>query len=1002
MKFLPSLLVIIIITGASVLFAQPVDVLPVRISEGAQSLNGAWTFKYIPSSDVNDDENFYQPLFNVSSWKTIPVPSHWELLGFTEPQYGDDVKEGTGLYRRSFTIPKDWQMQNRRVFLRFDGVLYGFTVYINGKQAGEWNSSYNQATFDITDALNAGIKENVVAVRVTTRSKGWNFDNMDCWALSGIYRDVTLFSLPKIHLRDYTAVTTLKPDGTADLQVKVVAAAPADVAVRLIAPDGKPAASSNIPVSSNGNGATVLTVSNPMLWTAETPSLYRLELDVVANGNIVQRYTDRVGLRQVTIEDGILKLNGAPIKLRGVNHHEIWLEGRVSTDENTRLDLELMRAAHINFIRTSHYPPHPRLLELCDEMGIYVADEVPYTHGRQHLKDTDYQENLYMRSRATVMRDKNRPCVIFWTLGNENPITELGLNNGRYVKQLDPSRPITFPTMGSYFDENWQKFPEFMDIYASHYPRMKTAAKYAKELDRPIIFTEYAHQRGIARSGTAVQDLWEIFYRNPRIAGGALWLFQDQGIFRTTNDMNSVENADLMVWIDERHYYDTHGYYAMDGIVYSDRTPQEDFWQVRKVYSPVQIAQGKLDANSGAQTFLLSVENRYDFRTLSGMTLRWSLRHNNSSIQSGDIALAAKPKQTETVSIPATLPENLSADVFTLSLQCVDESGKSIYERNIRLDTGLPANARLNELNASLPTSKPTLETTGVLITVRHSGYQIKLDRRSGQILLLDAGGKMIVSGFGPHVGRNPTINDMAKYRAREPVLWRGSLLRETNELITDARETADGVEITVSGNYPRPNVSTESVRGEYKMLVTQTGAIKISYDFTPLNASGEILEAGFALSLPKNHTELRWLGEGPFAGYSGKDRLNEYGIHHLNRNDLYFHGNRREVELISLAQSSGVGVLVCGTGMTIDLENLPDATILSHLALVPGENRNDEGKNDVDVSERFKAESIERFAGEFMFFPLGAQWGKPLTNWIGQPADRAEVTPSYFRSYDQ
>lgn len=980
---------------------QPVDVLPVRLSEGAQSLNGKWTFKYIPSTGEAVGGDFYRPSFDISTWKTIHVPGHWDLLGFTEPQYADNVREGTGLYRRTFTVAEELRTQSRRVFLRFDGVLYGFTVWVNGKHIGEWNSSFNQATFDITDALKPGVTENVLAVRVTTRSKGWNFDNMDCWALSGIFRDVTLFTLPEIHLKDYTASTTLKPDGTAELRVETVTSAPADIRVRLTAPDGKPAASSIIPASAN---QTVLTISNPSLWTAETPSCYHLELTVTANGKTQQRYTDRIGLRQITIENGILKLNGTPIKLRGINHHEIWPEGRISTDENTRLDLELMRDANINFIRTAHYPPHPRLLELCDEMGFYVDDEVPYTHGRNHLTDPDYQETLYMRSRATVMRDKNRPSVIFWSLGNENPITELGLNNGKFVRQLDPSRPITFPTMGSYFAENWQQFPEFAEIYAPHYPDIKTAVRYANELDRPIVFTEYAHQRGIARGGTSVQDLWEICYRNPRIAGGAIWLFQDQGILRTATDMKSVKDADLMVWLDESRYYDTNGYFAVDGIVYSDRTPQLDFYQVRKVYSPVQIPQQSFDARSGRQTFLFTVENRHDFRPLSGMTLKWSLLHNSTSIQSGAITLSAKAKQSETVAVAATLPENLSSDFFSLSLQCVDEHGRTFYERNIRLDTGIKDSARLEELIASLPKSKSTLESTDNFITVSNAGFHLKLDRQSGQLSLLDPAGKTIVSNFGPHTGRNPTINDMAKYRERLPALWLGNILGEATGLKTYACETADGFEITVSGNYLRPNVPTESVRGEYKALITPTGIIKFTYSYTPVNATGEILETGFALSLPKEHTELRWIGQGPFAGYAGKDRLNEFGNHHLNRDDLFFHGNRRDVELVSLAQPSGTGVLLCGadTVVAIDIEKLPDATILSHLAILPGDNRDDENRKDVDVSSRLKASSIDCFTGEFILIPLGSQWSKPLTDWIGQPAGYANVTKSYYHSYDR
>jgi beta-galactosidase len=220
-----AILLLLLTVATATSNAQPVDVVPVRTADGAQSLNGQWQFKYVASSDAGGDEPFSKPSFDVGSWKTIKVPGHWELQGFAAPQYGDDVKEGTGLYRRTFRLPEAWHGQ--RVFLRFDGVLYGLAAWVNGKPVGEWASSFNPVAFDVTDALSPGgdAADNVLAVRVTTRSKGWNFDNFDGWALSGIFRDVTLFAAPQLHFKDYTARTTLKSDGSADVHLDVVASA---------------------------------------------------------------------------------------------------------------------------------------------------------------------------------------------------------------------------------------------------------------------------------------------------------------------------------------------------------------------------------------------------------------------------------------------------------------------------------------------------------------------------------------------------------------------------------------------------------------------------------------------------------------------------------------------------------------------------------------------------------------------------------------------------------
>lgn len=992
----------------SSLLAQPVDVVPVRTGDTAQSLNGDWRFKYVPSSDVGADESFFQPAADVSAWRAIPVPSHWELLGFTEPEYGDHVKEGTGLYRRTFRVPAAWRQGGGRVFLRFEGVLYGLTAWVNGKPVGEWASSFNPVTFDVTDALAAGDAENVLAVRVTTRSKGWNFDNMDCWALSGIYRDVTLFATPAAHFQDYTARTTLGPDGTAHVSVQMAAAGAGEGAAvvgRLLSPDETVAADFEAKLDAAGHGSAGVAVRQPKLWTAETPSLYRLELTLRSNGADGQRVVDRVGLRQVTTEGGILRLNGTPIKLRGIDHHDIWPEGRVATEAGMRHDLELMRAANINFVRTSHYPPHPRFTELCDECGIYVDEEVPYIHGREHLKDPSYQEALYARARATVMRDKNRPSVIFWSCGNENPITSLGNNTGKYVKELDPTRPVTFPTMGRYFAENWQRFPEFLDLYASHYPSVKAATDYAKTVQKPIVFTEYAHQRGLTRAGTSVQDLWEAFYHNPRIAGGAVWMFQDQGLLRTAADAKEVKDGDMMVWLDEHRYYDTHGFSAMDGIVYADRTPQVDYWQVRKVYSPVQVAERTIAVEPGAREVSLHVENRFDFRALDGLKLAWSLRRNGAAVRDGTVALSAKPKETQEVRLPVTLPTELGNDVLWLDLRCENERGQSMYERGIRLDPRAPAGNRWAALRAALMQDGVGLDISESAIVVRHPGFAVTVDRASGHASLADASGRTIVADFGPNAGHHPTTNDFAQNKQREPSLWHCGLLRDAKDVKTDARKVADGVvEVTVAGTYARPNKPTESLRGGYALRVTRGGAIDVAYDYAPVNATGEMLEAGFAMALPPAQSEFRWLGQGPYAAYAGKDRLDEYGFFHLNRDDLYFPGNRRGVELAAMANPSGAGLLLAGgVDMTIDLENVDGATLLSHLAVVPGAKGGDEGKGDgASVSSRIKASSVKRIAGTFTLLPLGAEWPKGLAGWIGSPAERVEVRRPFLRSYDR
>lgn len=968
------------------------------------SLNGDWRFKFLPTFAAGADASFYQTTFRVDSWKTLHVPSHWELHGFAEPGYFEAPAEGLGLYRRTFRGKAD--RQGKRVFLCFDGVLHGFTAWVNGKEIGGWASGFNGVTFDVTEALLPGDAENVIAVQVSTRSRGWAFDTMDCWCLSGIYRDVTLHVLPQAHVQDYTATTVLRADGSAEVTVQTQSSAAGSIHGTLTAPNGGEGKTFQIEVAADGKGTAKVVVEKPALWTAESPALYQLSLELKSGNETLHTLTDRIGLRQVTVTDGIFKLNGRPIKLRGVNHHDIWPEeGRVATLERMKHDLQLMREANINFIRTSHYPPHPLFIGLCDEMGFYVDCEVPFIHGREHLKDESYQADLLTRARATVQRDKNHPSILLWSVGNENPVNDLGLNAGRLVKKLDPSRPVTFPTVGSHFKDNWQKYPEFVDVYAPHYPGPEKVAEYAEKLQRPIIVTEYAHQRGIAREGDGVQDIWEEMYRSPRVAGGAVWHFQDQGILRSAKDRQSVKDGDLMVWLDEHRYYDTHGYFGVDGIVFSDRTPQPDYWQLRKVYSPVQITERTLPVKPGKQTLTLHIENRHDFRSLAGMKLTWTLRRNGNALQSGEQALIAASRETQALPIEITLPEDVADDVLTLELRCLDEKGVSFHERSLQLDAGHEGGARSSAMQKSLATSEPQLESTDEAFIVTHTGWRMKVDRRDGQVAIHSAKGEALLTAFGPHTARKLTINDLGKTRDGAASKWQGELLREVHDLQTMAERTKDGVVIKITGRYPRPGFPGQAVAGTSEFQVRPSGAIKVTYDYRTIAARDAMVETGLAFSVPAALTEFRWIGKGPFAGYKGRDRLNEFGAFHLNREDIRFPGNRRSTQLALLSSPAGAGLLMAGEDFTMSVEHRGESTLFSHVASSEGQTFTKQPKKDEtfkEVTEEQLKAAQKKIAGKFVLLPLGVEWPEKLRRWLGAPESKVEVQRPFLSVYDQ
>lgn len=981
------------LTTAGAALAQPVEVVPVRDPAWTQTLNGAWKFRYVAGPAVESDGAFAHPDFDDQAWASLAVPAHWELHGFAEPKYAS-VQEGVGYYRRSFSVPPAWKEQ--RVMLHFEGVLYGCEVWINGKNVGQWTSSYNPTTFDVTDALKP-TGDNLVAVRVTTRPKGWDFDTNDCWALSGIFRDVTLFTVPATHFQRTSARTTLDSQGRAHLQVAAWLAGTTEGAkihgrLREAASGGN-AQEFELPLNAD-HGEVTFEVQKPTLWTAETPFLYTLELTVERTGQRAETLVEKIGLRQVTIEDGVLRLNGRPIKLRGVDHHDIWPEeGRVATEALMRRDLELIKAANCNFIRTSHYPPHPRFIELCDELGVYVMDEVPFGFGDQHLKDPTYQDNLLTRARATILRDENRPSVIVWSVGNENPNTPLTFATGKRVKELDPSRPICYPQVGTYFAKSFEELPDWVDIYAPHYPNVATVRDYATRLKRPVIFTEYAHALGLATD--RIQEEWAIMQTSPHLAGGAVWMFQDQGILRTSPKPVGEFGTNPYVWLDEHRYYDTNKLDGMDGIVYSDRTPQVDYWEVRKVYSPVQISAAGTPSTVQSE-LSLEVQNRFDFRALTGINLEWALRRNREIVASGKEPLHAKANTTESVKLAWSLEKRTPSDFFDVSLRCLDEAGHAFYEKVIRLGSDSSPSDRTTVLLDGAVSTAPRLEETADLLRVVHPTVTAELDRHTGELVLRDPTGHLIARGPLPHTGRT-RLTLTEGLRAKRDSIWLGATLSHPAKLETRAIPSAEGITFQVRGEYSRNDTPEQRLSGGFTALVRPNGAIDITYDFAPLQAQGSMIEAGVSFIAAPTDTEFRWIGAGPYAGYPGKDALNEFGIFHLNRDDLAFGGNRRATDVAVLSAPAGVGFAILSPSGDIAVESSPDGVILSHNALVAGR-----GNKGVQAETLLLAAEIKQISGHFSLIPLGPTWPATLTRWMGPQDESAPLFHPFYQSYDQ
>ena len=611
------------------------SILPVTDPQMKRSLNGEWQLKVIQG--ISNDRAV--PMAD-TTWGRIPVPGCWEAHGFCKPAY-DRTLPLTGYYRTTFAVPNSWKGQ--RVIIRFDGVLYGYDLWVNGEAVGSWRSGYNTAMFDITDYLNRKSERQQLALRVISQFRGSDFDYNDDWAPNGIFRDVTLMAVPKTHLTDLTITTK----NTGEVNVK------ADIAN----------SNSNTEVKyeildSNRQRVGSTRVEHPHLWTAETPYLYTLRTTLCQKGKTLQVFEHKFGFRELTIDGNVLKLNGKPIKLRGVTTHSTDpVTVKVIDEASILRDMKLMKEASVNYLRTSHYPREPRFYELADSLGFYIIDEVPFGYGDKNLSDSTFYPVLQQRAQATIRRDKNHPSVLIWSLGNENPLTDICIRLGDYVKRnLDPSRPICYPQVGSYFRRFNYNFPKVADIYAPHYPTTSQIADFYQRADRPVIFTEYCHTLGISLEDHDRQ--WEIIERTPGIAGGSVWEWADQGMpFR--RPLQSRYGYEERVFTSKEGGFEMYGNKGTDGLLYADRTPLPNYYELQHNYARAFVE--RVDGD------MLKIVNRYDFLNLKdNVTFHWMLTNDRDTVICGVFSPDCQPRSSVSYNLPLPRQNGLSLLQFDI------------------------------------------------------------------------------------------------------------------------------------------------------------------------------------------------------------------------------------------------------------------------------------------------------------------------------------------------
>jgi beta-galactosidase len=562
-------------------------------SKWQKSLNGRWKFNWSPDPDSRPAD-FYKTDYDVSSWNEIEVPSNWQMKGYGTPLYTNmrypfeknppfvmdtppshftnfDTRNPVGSYRTEFTVPAGWN--GRQVFIVFDGVNSAFYLWVNGQQVGYSEDSRTPAEFNISPFLKDG--RNDLAVEVYQFCDGSYLEDQDFWRMSGIFRRVFLYAQPSLHIQDFFVNTDLDEayqNSTLRVDAKVVnhsqepTPAPVLEVLLLDRQTQKPVIGTTIfkgpirsllrrgtfsgeiatPASDRIVGKQEITyaystsVENPKKWSAEAPNLYTLVLSLKdANGRQIESVSCSVGFRKSEIKGGQLLLNGQPIYVKGVNRHEHDpVLGQVVTREMMLKDIKLMKQNNINTVRTCHYPDVPEWYDLCDEYGLYIIDEANIeSHGMGYgdeslARQPEWLDAHMQRTAAMVERDKNHPCVIIWSLGNEAGDGPNFVATSRWIKQRDPSRPVHYEQAG-------QK--DHTDIVCPMYATIDWITNYAKrDQKRPLILCEYEHAMGNSLGNFA--DYWTVIESHKHLQGGSIWDWVDQGLYKKPDTIIYVKD----------------------------------------------------------------------------------------------------------------------------------------------------------------------------------------------------------------------------------------------------------------------------------------------------------------------------------------------------------------------------------------------------------------------------------------------------------------------------
>jgi beta-galactosidase len=876
-------------------------------SDRLQMLSGCkWRFAWYPSiHDLQD--HFYLPDYEAGRWwKEETVPFCWQLRGYDSPQYTNirypfpfdppyvPQDNPCGAYLHSFSWHRDPEAPC--AFLNFEGVDSCFYVWLNGTYVGYSQISHHTAEFDVTEFLQEG--DNLLAVLVLKWCDGSYLEDQDKFRFSGIFRDVYILKRPADRISDYVIRTDLAEDfKSADLSISFsFSRKPVPVSVTLTGPDGKTVLyDARVSFGKEEETTVHILVDSPALWNAEEPVLYTLVMDT---GKEV--ITEKAGFRKVEVRDCVLTLNGSPITFRGVNRHESDpVTGPVCSMDQALLDLRMIKAHNFNAVRASHYPNVPWFYQLCDCMGLYVIDEADnesHGTGPLYFREDDYSERMRLahvriadnpdfieptldRIRSMVIRNRNRPSILVWSMGNECGYGVTFEKALRWTKETDPTR-LTHYESAFYLSRDREFDVSDIDLFGRMYPAFSEVTDYLNSHpDKPLLLVEYCHSMGNGPGD--FKEYLDLTEKYPSLCGGFVWEWCDHAVYK-----GKTAGGKDMYWYGGDHGELQHdSNFCLDGLVYPDRRPHTGLLEYKNVHRPLR-------ASYDTDRQVLTVENHLDFMDASArISAAWQLTLDGAAIAGGPLSLPSIPAHS-CAEIPLTF--------------CVPEKGRCYLKVTYVLKeetTALPAGCDLGFDDIFIPNQESLarkaaalleesgeerpldLREEGHFLVIEGQGFTYRLDLLSGMFASIQIGRReLLEKPMEFNLWRAPTDND-----AVPADLWKWERLDHISARAYEVtwKKTDEGAEIHILQSTGAMSVQPV-LRMDNVVTVFGDGRIRLDIKADKDPEIETLPRIGLRLFLPAAMKQASWYGMGPMETYIDKHHAGYHGAFRSLVSDLH------------------------------------------------------------------------------------------------------------------